>query len=520
MPEVIFTGAGGRLEGRYHPARQQNAPIGIVLHPHPQFGGTMNHQIIYQLYYAFVHRNFSVLRFNFRGVGRSQGAFDHGQGELSDAASALDWAQSINPEARSCWIAGFSFGAWIGMQLLMRRPEIEGFISVAPPANLYDFSFLAPCPSSGLIVHGDKDAVVPHKDVSGLVDKLKTQKGIVIDQKVIPGANHFFDGKVEPIDADGRSLSRQAAQDRAQAECGIKAALRAGQKRRGHMWWIAIVAVAVLAAGVAWVRHYMIGVPGKSHRGALPPLTQAEAALAAALKQHIATIAAREHNLVEYDELEKVARYIEATVASFGYTVGRQEFIVEGKPVRNIDAVIEPRAGTVDPRSLWSAPIMTACAARLAPMTMPVAARRSLSSHALLRDLDGKSDKRIRFVLFVNEEPPYFRTEAMGSLRYARALAERRERVVGMYSLETIGCYSNKPGSQRFPFPFGLLLPHRGDWVAFIGLFGSRPLVHRTIRSFRSHTAFPSVGGVAPDAFPAWAGPIIGLLPSTAFRPS
>ena len=73
MPEVIFTGAAGRIEGRYHPARQKNAPIGIVLHPHPQFGGTMNHQIIYQLYYAFVHRNFSVLRFNFRGVGTEPG---------------------------------------------------------------------------------------------------------------------------------------------------------------------------------------------------------------------------------------------------------------------------------------------------------------------------------------------------------------------------------------------------------------------------------------------------------------
>ncbi len=146
-----------------------------------------------------MHRGFSVLRFNFRGVGRSQGAFDHGQGELSDSAAALDWAQSINPEARSCWIAGFSFGAWIGMQLLMRRPEIEGFISIAPPANLYDFSFLAPCPSSGLIIHGDKDAVVPYKDVTGLCEKLKTQKGIIIDQKVITGANHFFDGKIEPL---------------------------------------------------------------------------------------------------------------------------------------------------------------------------------------------------------------------------------------------------------------------------------------------------------------------------------
>src|ERR1700693_1089739 len=123
MPEVIFTGPAGRLEGRYHPAKQKNAPIAMVLHPHPQFHGTMNHQIIYQCYYAFAHRGFSVLRFNFRGVGRSQGSFDHGTGELSDAASALDWAQTINPEARACWVAGFSFGAWIGMQLPMRPPE-------------------------------------------------------------------------------------------------------------------------------------------------------------------------------------------------------------------------------------------------------------------------------------------------------------------------------------------------------------------------------------------------------------
>jgi hypothetical protein len=71
--------------------------------------------------------------------------------------------------------------------------------AIAPPANLYDFSFLAPCPSSGLIIHGDKDAVVPPRDVNNLVEKLKTQKGIVIEQKVIPGANHFFDGKVEPL---------------------------------------------------------------------------------------------------------------------------------------------------------------------------------------------------------------------------------------------------------------------------------------------------------------------------------
>jgi len=199
MPEVIFTGPAGRLEGRYHPAKQKNAPIAMVLHPHPQFHGTMNHQIIYQCYYAFAHRGFSVLRFNFRGVGRSQGSFDHGTGELSDAAAALDWAQTINPEARACWVAGFSFGAWIGMQLLMRRPEVEGFISVSPPENLYDFSFLAPCPSSGLIIHGDKDRVAPPQSVQKLVDKLKTQKGITIEQQQVEGANHFYEGKIDEL---------------------------------------------------------------------------------------------------------------------------------------------------------------------------------------------------------------------------------------------------------------------------------------------------------------------------------
>jgi hypothetical protein len=85
------------------------------------------------------------------------------------------------------------------MQLLMRRPEIEGFISVAPPANLYDFTFLAPCPSSGLMVNGAKDRVVPTEAVRGLVDRLKTQKGIVIDHATVPDANHFFEGRMDGL---------------------------------------------------------------------------------------------------------------------------------------------------------------------------------------------------------------------------------------------------------------------------------------------------------------------------------
>ncbi len=152
MPDVMFTGPEGRLEGRYHQSKEEHAPIALILHPHPQYGGTMNHKVVFSLFHVFVNRGFSVLRFNTRGVGRSQGRFDNGMGELSDAAAALDWLQSMNADAKSCWIAGYSFGAWIGMQLLMRRPEIDCFVSVSPPANSYDFAFLAPCPSSGLIV--------------------------------------------------------------------------------------------------------------------------------------------------------------------------------------------------------------------------------------------------------------------------------------------------------------------------------------------------------------------------------
>jgi uncharacterized protein len=140
-----------------------------------------------------------VLRFNFRGVGRSQGYFDNGPGELADAASALDWLQLQNSDSRSCWIAGVSFGTWIAMQLLMRRPEIDGFICVAPPANLYDYTFLAPCPSSGLLINGDRDRVVPTNSVAELAAKTKVQKGIKIEHAIVTGANHFFQDKIEEL---------------------------------------------------------------------------------------------------------------------------------------------------------------------------------------------------------------------------------------------------------------------------------------------------------------------------------
>ncbi len=199
MPEVIINGPEGRLEGRYSHARTPNAPVALLLHPHPQHGGTMNNKIVYNLYQAFVRRGFSSLRFNFRGVGRSQGVYDRGEGELSDAAAALDWLQTYNANASSCWVIGFSFGAWIGMQLLMRRPEIAGFVSVSPPANMFDFSFLAPCPSSGLIVHGDQDTLVPEEAVLKLANKLNSQRDITVTLQSIKGADHFYKDKVDEL---------------------------------------------------------------------------------------------------------------------------------------------------------------------------------------------------------------------------------------------------------------------------------------------------------------------------------
>jgi alpha/beta superfamily hydrolase len=199
MPEVIFNGPDGRLEGRYHHSRRHNAPIALILHPHPQQGGTMNNRVVFEVYQTFARRGFSTLRFNFRGVGRSQGGYDEGLGELSDAAAALDWLQAANPDAEQCWVSGFSFGAWICMQLLMRRPEINSFIALAPPANKYDFTFLAPCPSSGLLIHGSDDNMVPQGSVATLATKLSTQKRITIDYQIIDGANHFFHDRVDEL---------------------------------------------------------------------------------------------------------------------------------------------------------------------------------------------------------------------------------------------------------------------------------------------------------------------------------
>ena len=135
--------------------------------------------------------------------------------------------QLYNPNAKGVWVAGISFGAWIGMQLLMRRPEIQGFISVALPANLYDFSFLAPCPSSGLIVNGDRDTLVTVESVEKLVEKLKLQRGLDMGLEILPGADHFFTGcldRLNEVIEDYLDMRLAALEEEAKAPTGRRSA--------------------------------------------------------------------------------------------------------------------------------------------------------------------------------------------------------------------------------------------------------------------------------------------------------
>ncbi len=202
MPEVFFNGPAGRIEGRYTESTNPKAPIALVLHPHPLYGGTMNNKVVYNVYKTLVDNDFTVLRINFRGVGRSLGKFDEGVGEMTDAATALDWLQLNNPVANVNLIAGFSFGAWIAMQLIMRRPEITHFMTISPPVNKYDFSFLSPCPTPGLIMQGDLDSVVSEESVHELAQKLSKQKHIKVDYRMITGADHFFREKIDKLNEE------------------------------------------------------------------------------------------------------------------------------------------------------------------------------------------------------------------------------------------------------------------------------------------------------------------------------
>ena len=121
---------------------------------------------------------------------------------MSDAASALDWIERENLDYSQCWVCGFSFGALICMQLIMRRPEVNNFIAISPQPNVYDFSFLAPCPTSGQIVYSESDELVTKESMDELYKRIKSQKGIEVNFSKIKNANHFFKNKESELESE------------------------------------------------------------------------------------------------------------------------------------------------------------------------------------------------------------------------------------------------------------------------------------------------------------------------------
>ena len=191
MTEVLINGSQGKLQGFYkHSENSKN--IGLILHPRKCSVNSMSNNIVTSLFESFSNNKFSILKINFRGIEKSEGESEEdGLGELSDAATAIDWLQEQNEDTKNCWIGGIDFGAWIGSQLLMRRPEIIGFINVATPIKEFDFSFLSPCPASGLIIHPTKQIDVEQKNIMSLVKKLSNQKKNKIIYKKINSDINF-----------------------------------------------------------------------------------------------------------------------------------------------------------------------------------------------------------------------------------------------------------------------------------------------------------------------------------------
>ena len=266
------------------------------------------------------------------------------------------------------------------------------------------------------------------------------------------------------------------------------------------MWRIRIAAAllvfALLFALPAAALLWMTSVPGSSHQGPLPPITEGEKELAARLEAHVRAVASEPHNLEHPEALERSARYIETVLTGFGYRTQSQVFTAAGRQVRNIEAVIEPRRP--DARTLVVGAHYDSYHDAPGANDNGSGTAAAIELARMLAGLNGKSDLRIRFVLFVNEEPPFFKTGQMGSLVYAKRLKASGEPVLGMISLETMGFYSEAQHSQKYPWPLSMLYPGKGDFVAFVALTSSRSFLRRAVGDFRDVAPFPSIGGTAP----------------------
>ncbi len=268
---------------------------------------------------------------------------------------------------------------------------------------------------------------------------------------------------------------------------------------RGAVIRLAIL-FALLFGALTGAYVTMIRMPGKSFTGPLPALTPQQVALRDSLRRDVEVIAGRigVRNLYRYDNLTAAMQFIEDAAAQAGYEVERQTFEAGGKQCVNLAVEI---AGTSRADGIvvigGHYDSVPGCPAANDNAT-GVAATLELARTFAAR----KPRRSIRFLAFVNEEPPYFQTDSMGSRVYARRCRERGDKVVAMLSLETMGYYSDEKGSQRYPVPFGLMYPSTGNFIAFVGNFSSRKLVRQAVASFREHTQFPSEMGALPGGIP------------------
>jgi hypothetical protein len=258
-----------------------------------------------------------------------------------------------------------------------------------------------------------------------------------------------------------------------------------------RLLWGALITLVVFL-GIA----LMIRMPGQSYTGPLLPLTPEEEQSRQQLVRHVWSLAGEigERHLWRHEALEAAARYIGTTLAGWRYSVTTQPFEVWGKTVQNLAVEL---LGTSHP-----AEIIVVGGHYDSVPGCPGANDNATGVAAMLelaRLFSGRElGRTVRFVAFVNEEAPFFHTAHMGSWQYARQARQRGERIVAMLSLETMGYYSDTPGSQQYPFPFGLFYPPVGNFIAFVGNTASGALVRRSIASFRRHAAFPSQGTAAP----------------------
>jgi len=195
---LFLEGPAGRLEAiLWKPVDAKRPPLAaLVCHPHPLFGGTMHNKVVYNTAKSLDALGLPVLRFNFRGAGLSAGEHDRGHGEKDDVRTALNFLGSEFP-ATPLLLAGFSFGAWVGLRVGCEHPRVAYLIGLGIPVNSTDFSFLHQCAKSKLFVHGSNDEFGAIDKVKALVPTIPGENHFV----VVEGADHFFSGKLEQLDA-------------------------------------------------------------------------------------------------------------------------------------------------------------------------------------------------------------------------------------------------------------------------------------------------------------------------------